>query len=218
VSRTPSITGIILAAGTGSRMGRTKQLLPFRGQTILESVIDNALASALDQVIVVLGFQAVTVAQVIAGKNVTVVVNPLYESGQSSSLKAGLQAVTREADAVLFLLGDQPLVTPETINRILAEFERSPHSPVVLPLFAGKRGNPALFSRETFARIERLSGDYGARSLFTEYAGHILEVAVNDQSIHLDVDTEVDYHRLLESTESEKSDLQFKKEFLRAPI
>ncbi|HIJ86084.1 MAG TPA: molybdenum cofactor cytidylyltransferase [Desulfuromonadales bacterium] len=198
MNRVPRITGIVLAAGTGSRMGRTKQLLPFRGQALLECVVGNARASSLDRIIVVLGFQADAVAQLFAANDVTVVVNPAYESGQSTSLKAGLHAVTQEADAVLFLLGDQPLVTPETINRIISHYERFPHCPVVVPVFEGRRGNPALFSRETFARIEALSGDCGARSLFAEYAGNILEVTVNDRSIHMDIDTEEDYHRLLE--------------------
>ncbi|MFZ4856580.1 MAG: molybdenum cofactor cytidylyltransferase [Desulfuromonadaceae bacterium] len=198
MSRTPRITGIVLAAGSGRRMGQTKQLLPFRGQTLLECVVDNASASTLDRVIVVLGFRAEALAHLFAEKDITVVVNPSYESGQSSSLKVGLQAATHEADAVLFLLGDQPLVTPETINRIISDYERFPHSHVVVPVFEGKRGNPALFSRETFTRIESLSGDCGARVLFAEYAGHILEVAVNDRSIHMDIDTEEDYRRLLE--------------------
>ena len=203
--RAPRITGIVLAAGKGSRMGRTKQLLPYRDQTLLECVVDNACASTLDRIIVVLGFQADALARLIVGRGVTVVLNPSYESGQSTSLRAGLQAVTDEADAVLFLLGDQPLVTSETINRILSDYERSQHSPVVLPVFEGKRGNPALFSRETFARIEALNGDCGARSLFAEYAGRILEVTVNDPSILTDIDTEEDYHRLLETTERGKN-------------
>ena len=198
MSGAPRITGIVLAAGRGSRMGRTKQLLPFCGRTMLECVVDNACASRLERIIVVLGFQAEALVHLISGRDITLVVNPSYESGQSSSLKAGLQAVTDEADAVLFLLGDQPLVSTETINRILLEYERSPHSPVVLPLFEGRRGNPALFSRETFARIETLSGDCGARSLFAEYAGRIVEVTVSDRSIHTDIDTEEDYQRLLE--------------------
>ncbi len=198
MSRAPTVTGIVLAAGKGSRMGQTKQLLPFRGQTMLECVVDNALASRLDRIILVLGFQAEAVARLFEGRDVTVVINQLYESGQSSSLKAGLQEVTHEADAVLFLLGDQPLITPETINHILSGYERSQNSTVVLPLFEGRRGNPVLFSRETFSRLATLSGDCGARSLFAEYAGHILEVAVSDRFIITDIDTEEDFHRLLE--------------------
>ncbi len=197
MSRTPRVAGIILAAGKSSRMGRTKQLLPFRGQTILECVVDCALASSLQRVIVVLGHQADALEPLLKGRDVTVVINCLYDKGQSTSLKAGLRAVTEEDEAVLFLLGDQPLVTPETINRILTAYETSPASPIVLPVFEGKRGNPVLFSRETFSRLETLSEDQGARPLFEEYAGRILPVPVADPSIHFDIDTEGDYQRLL---------------------
>lgn len=193
----PRVAGIILAAGKGTRMGRTKQLLPFRGKTILECVVDNALDSSLERVIVVLGHQADIVEPLLKGRDLSVVVNPCYGNGQSSSLKAGLQAVTDEIDAVLFLLGDQPLVSTEIINRILNAYATSPACPIVLPVFQGVRGNPVLFSRETFARLETLADDCGARPLFEEYAGRILPVPVDDPSIHFDIDTEEDYQRLL---------------------
>ena len=197
MNRLPRVTGIVLAAGKGSRMGRTKQLLPFRGQTILECVVESALASSLERVVVVLGHQVDILEPLLKGKNVTVVCNPLYDSGQSSSLKAGLQSVAENSEAVLFLLGDQPLVTPNIIDLILSAYAASP-SPVVLPEFAGKRGNPVLFSRETFPRIHTLNGDCGARPLFNEYAGRILRVPVADPAIQLDIDSEEDYRRLLE--------------------
>ncbi len=197
MSRLPSVTGIVLAAGEGRRMGRTKQLLPFRGQTILECVVENALVSCLQRVIVVLGHQADILEPLLKGRDVGVVINPDYGSGQSTSLKAGLHAVTDEVDAVLFLLGDQPLITPETINSILTAYQLSTSSPIVLPLFEHRRGNPALFSRETFTGIKGINGDCGARALFEKYADRILEVTVDDPAIHMDVDTEEDFCSLL---------------------
>lgn len=193
----PKVAGIVLAAGESSRMGRTKQLLPFRGKTILECVVDSALASSLDRVVVVLGHHADEIAPLMKGRDVTVVLNPCYAAGQSSSLRAGLRALDAEVDAVLFLLGDQPLVTPVIIDSILAAYAASP-TPIVLPACEGRRGNPALFSRETFPRIEALEEDQGARPLFAEYVGRILTVPLPDPAIHFDVDTEDDYRRLLE--------------------
>jgi molybdenum cofactor cytidylyltransferase len=178
-------------------MGRTKQLLPFRGKTILECVVDSALASALDCVIVVLGHEADKIELLLKDRDVKVVRNPDFAQGQSSSLKSGLQALGGETEAVLFLLGDQPLVTPEIIDRILAAYAASP-SPIVLPVCEGRRGNPVLFSREIFPRIEALGEDQGARPLFAEYAARIHKVPVADPAIHFDVDTEADYRRLLE--------------------
>lgn len=180
----------------GQRMGTAKQLLPFRGQTILECVVDNALASRLQQVIVVLGYQAGLLEPLLKKKDVSLVFNPLYQSGQSTSLKAGLETVTDEAEAVLFLLGDQPLITAETINTIINAYETSARAPIVLPVFEGKRGNPVLFSRATFPHLEKLHDDCGARPLFEEYAGQILSVPISDASILFDIDTPADYQRL----------------------
>lgn len=196
MSPSPRVAGIVLAAGKGSRMGETKQLLPFRGQTLLECVVDHALASALHRIVVVLGHEADALERLLRDREVTTVVNPRYEAGQSSSLRAGLGVLTEETDAALFLLGDQPLVTPETIDLILSAFEASP-SPIVIPVFAGRRGNPVLFARETFPRIQGLRGDCGARAIFTEYDGRMLTVPVPTPDILLDIDTEEDYRRLL---------------------
>lgn len=199
--RRSQVAGIILAAGAGSRMGRTKQLLPFRGQTILESVIDSALASSLHRVIVVLGHEAEVLSARIAHRNLTIVHNAEYARGQSSSLKAGLQALTAASDAALFLLGDQPLITPATIDQLLAAYATTP-SPIVLPVFEGRRGNPVLFDRETFATMATIDEDCGARSLFSQYAERLLKVPVADPSIHFDIDTEDDYRRLLQDFSS----------------
>ena len=196
--RDPSnVVGVILAAGEGSRMGSVKQMLPFRGRTILECVIDSAIDSALMKVVVVIGHRADLLEPMLTGKDVTIVINEDYKSGQSSSLKAGLRALPEQAGAVLFMLGDQPLITPETINLILHAFQVF-QSPIVLPMSNEKRGNPVLFSRETFSRLEALTGDCGARPLFQEYAGHILQIETGDHSIHFDVDSEEDYRHLLE--------------------
>lgn len=196
MSSQPKVAGVILAAGEGTRMGRTKQLLPFRGKSILECVVDSALASSLHQTVVVLGHQADLLIPLLENRAVDTVVNSDYRLGQSSSLKAGLRAVNGDVEAVLFLLGDQPLVSPALIDRILAAYATSLNL-IVMPVFDGKRGNPVLFSRETFCRFEALRDDCGARPLFEEYAGNILALTVCDQAIHFDIDTEDDYLRLL---------------------
>ncbi|MEI6209187.1 MAG: molybdenum cofactor cytidylyltransferase [Desulfuromonadales bacterium] len=192
-----NIVGIILAAGEGSRMGAIKQMLPFNGKTILQRVVDNAITSSLQSVVVVVGHCADLIVPTLNGNTVTVVINGAYKSGQCSSIKAGMGTVPEGVDAVLFILGDQPLVTPDTINLLLNAY-RTSGAPIVLPTFNGIRGNPVLFSRETFRRLELLDCDSGARPLFDEYPGRILQVPVDDCSIQFDIDTEEDYRRLCE--------------------
>jgi len=196
MNRTSCIAGIVLAAGESARMGRTKQLLPFRDRTVVECVVAAALASSLSYLVVVLGHEAEHIRPLLRGKNLVIAVNPDYADGQSSSLKTGLRALTEETEAVLFLLGDQPLITPECIDLILSAYRTSP-APIVLPVYAGRRGNPALFSRETFPHIATLSGDCGARAIFEKYADRILTLPVADPAIHFDIDTEEDYRSLL---------------------
>lgn len=191
------VAGIILAAGEGSRMGRTKQLLPFGGKSILERVVESALDSALHRVVVVLGHQAERIAPLLAGRGVEVALNPEYRRGQSSSLKCGLRHLGADSDAALFLLGDQPLITPALIDTLVRRYRESPR-PIVMPVYQGVRGNPVLFDRETFSRIEELDADCGARALFQEYRGRLLPVPVADPAIHFDIDTAADYRRLLQ--------------------
>ncbi|MBE0577081.1 MAG: molybdenum cofactor cytidylyltransferase [Desulfuromonadales bacterium] len=188
----PRVAGIILAAGSSSRMGRPKQLLPFRGHTLLECIVDTALNSSLSKVVVVLGHRADELRPLLAGRDVTVVLNDDYQRGQSSSIQAGLRTVREDVDAALFLLGDQPLVTPETIDSILSAYAVS-QGLIVMPVFDGRRGNPVLFDRQTFDDIDSLTGDTGARLLFQDYANHIVEVPLHDPSVHFDVDTEQDF-------------------------
>lgn len=195
MSRRPRVAGIVLAAGVSSRMGRPKQLLPFRGQTILECVVDGALRSPLDKVIVVLGHKFESLSSLLAERDATVVLNSRYERGQGSSVKAGLREVRGEVDAVLFLLGDQPLVTWKTIGRLIDSYGRRP-SPIVLPIYNGKRGNPVLFDSLLFDRLASLPDEVGARVLFHQYADRILQVPVSDPGIHFDIDTEQDFQDL----------------------
>ncbi|MGM0574346.1 MAG: nucleotidyltransferase family protein [Myxococcota bacterium] len=97
---------------------------------------------------------------------------------------------------MLFLLADQPPVTPESIDEILGAYRACP-TPIVLPVYEGRRGNPAVFDRETFPGLRALAPDQGARALFDRFGERILRVPVADPAIHLDVDTEEDYQRLL---------------------
>ena len=183
----------MLAAGDSSRMGRPKQTLPFRGKTVLEAVVDTALHSTLDKVVVVLGHCAAELSSLLSGrKAVGLIVNADYLRGQSTSTKLGLQAVQNDADAVLFLLADQPLVSLATIETLLEAF-RQRQSPIIQPVFAGRRGNPVLFGRETFAHFDALADDQGARSLFKIFGERVRQLDVPDPYIHFDVDSEADY-------------------------
>ncbi|MBU5613845.1 nucleotidyltransferase family protein [Geomonas azotofigens] len=190
-----NVAGIVLAAGEGRRMGRLKQSLPFRGKSMLETVVDHALASSLYRVVVVLGHGAGELVPLLETRPVTVAVNADFGAGQASSLKAGLMALTADSDAALFLLADQPLVSAETIDAIVSAY-REGDAPVVAPYWQGRRGNPVLFGRETFPLLANLQGDAGARGILSRQPELVLALPVADRGILFDVDTEEDYRVL----------------------
>ena len=145
------ISGVILAAGSASRMGKTKQLLSFGKNTLLGQVVQNAGESVLHEIIVVLGHSADEIEKVIDLSGTKVVMNTAYLEGQSTSLIKGLENVSSICDAAIFLLGDQPLVTAAIINRLIDAYETS-SAPIVIPYCKVKRGNPVIIARSLFHR------------------------------------------------------------------
>jgi molybdenum cofactor cytidylyltransferase len=194
-SQSPKISGIILAAGRAERMDKVKQLLPFRETTILGQVIENALGSSLQEVIVVLGYEAEKIRQVIDFGSARIVVNADYSDGQSTSLKAGLSAISDDSTAALFILGDQPLVGSDVIDALVKCYRRQ-SAPIIIPTYGGRRGNPVLIDRGIFPRLESLEGDVGARILFDEYSHELREIEIGGEDIIFDVDTADDYAQL----------------------
>ena len=198
ISQDPIIvSGIVLAAGKAARMDKVKQLLPFRGTTILGRVVENALGSSLHEVIVVLGHALEDIRKVIDFGHARIAVNADYCDGQSTSLRTGLAAISDESAAAMFILGDQPLVGAHVINAIVKRYGQA-LAPIIIPTYNGKRGNPVLIDRAVFPRLQSLEGDVGARVLFDEYADIICEIEMGDKSIAFDVDTIDDYARLQE--------------------
>jgi molybdenum cofactor cytidylyltransferase len=195
-SSTGKISGVILAAGSGSRMGKTKQLLPFGKKTLLGQVVQNAKESSLHELIIVLGYNADKIEKAIDLSGTKVVRNTAYSKGQSTSLIKGLENVSSICDAAIFLLGDQPLVTAAIINKLIAVFETS-DAPIVIPYCNGKRGNPVIITGSLFHRLKSLTGDTGPRVLFDEFKDSVLKVSVPDKAILVDVDTQDDYEKLI---------------------
>ena len=197
------VTGIILAAGSSTRMGEPKQLLDMGGRPLLQWVIDNACRSRLDEIVVVLGAHAEEIEQRIvvpAGGRVRVAYNPEHASGLASSLKAGLRACAPKAAAVAVLLGDQPNVTSTLINQVVEAFRGSMYQ-AVRPLFVGDDspgvpGHPVVISRAMWPDLERLSGDQGAGRLLAAHPEWVEIIRLAGQA-PVDVDSRADYDGLL---------------------
>ena len=137
------VTAIILAAGLSKRLGRNKLLLPLGDETVLHKTAKAALASAVSEVILVTGHEEAEVKQAVEGLSVHTTHNPRYAEGQSTSMIAGIEAAPEDAEAYLFVLGDQPLLTPGIVNGLIALYEESrPDALVAAPTFQGQAREP----------------------------------------------------------------------------
>jgi molybdenum cofactor cytidylyltransferase len=184
------IAGLVLAAGRSTRMGGPNKLLEeINGRPLVRIATEQVLASRAKPVIVVTGHQKERVERALAGLPVTLVHNPDYAEGLSTSLKTGIAAVPAQVDGAIVCLGDMPQVSAALIDRLIAAFEPERGALVVIPTIAGKRGNPVLWARRFFGDLAALEGDVGARHLIGGYAEAVAEVAVEDAAALTDVDT-----------------------------
>lgn len=189
------IAAMVLAAGTSIRMGRQKLLLPLReGRPLIRLSLERVLEAGLDDVVVVLGRDAEAVAAALAGLAVRTVVNPRYAEGQSTSLRAGLDALRPGTEAAVITLGDQPLPDPGLIGRLVAAF-RETRSAIVVSRYRDGRGNPVLFAASLFGELRAVTGDQGGRGVIARDPTRVGEVAV-DAPMPPDVDTWADYEAL----------------------
>ena len=190
----PSIAALVLAAGSGTRMGRLKQLLPLGDRPVLRHVIDALQDAGVGEIAVVCGADPSIYQQAVAGSSARLVPNPNEESEMADSLRIGLGQLAAGASGVLVCLADHPLVHAGTC-RLLIDKHRLLPDTIVVPAFRGRRGHPALFPagviREIFTR-------HSLRDVVREDPGRVLTVDVGDEGVVLDMDTEGDYRKAVE--------------------
>ena len=189
--RARQVCAIVLAAGRSRRMAPLNKLLVAdgKGLPMISRVVDNVLASRARPVIVVTGHERERVEEALAGRPVLFAHAEDYAEGLSASLKAGLRAVPPDAEGILVCLGDMPLVTGPTLDRLISAFDPEEGRAVVQPTFRGKQGNPMLWSREFLEEMLAISGDIGARHLAAKHADRLVEVEMADDAVLRDFDT-----------------------------
>ncbi|GAC1360555.1 MAG: molybdenum cofactor cytidylyltransferase [Ktedonobacteraceae bacterium] len=188
---------IILAAGRSSRMGQGqhKLLLPLGDRPVLAHVLDTILASQARPLVVVLGYQAEQVRAILAPyatqPEITIIENPDYQQGMSTSLRKGVEALlaaSHAADGALIILGDQPLMTPHVINTMI-ETRQVTGKRIVAARYNGKRGNPTLFAASLFPELLEITGDEGGRTVIERHRQEMTTLEMGDDTPNYDVDT-----------------------------
>jgi molybdenum cofactor cytidylyltransferase len=189
------VSGLVLAAGTSSRLGtQTKQLLPWQDTTILGWVVRRAEASLLDEVMVVVGHEAETIRRHVALRRARFVNAPDFQEGCTSSIRAGLEALHPHSEAVVLILGDQPGIEPETVAAVV-EGWRHMQAPLVRVSYRGRSGHPMLFAKALFGQLKALHGDKGVWKLCDAHPEWVREVAI-DRPYPGDINTWEDYTKL----------------------
>lgn len=200
--------GIILAAGASTRYGESKQLLRLKDKCLIEWVLNAALNSKLNQIVLVLGYAYQKILQTLGEKSqhskLSIEINPEFEKGQSQSLRTGLSKVISDFPAVMFLLGDQPMLNAATINILLQRFWADDKD-ICVPICRGKRKTPAIFSRRFYTQLMGIKGDMGARQLIDENPDRVLTVEIDNPIYFFDIDTKKDFERLKKKLEQSVS-------------
>jgi molybdenum cofactor cytidylyltransferase len=192
------IASIVLAAGSSTRMGlRNKLLEPVCGEPMVRRVAAIALGSGAEPIVVVTGHEAAEVGAALQGLGVTLILNPDYAEGLSTSLRAGLSALPPGIDGALILLGDMPEVEGSVVSDLMASFTGM--SAICLPVRHGRKGNPVLWGSRYFPEMMELTGDLGAKPLMARHEAQLIEVEVATDSILHDVDAPEDLARLKQS-------------------
>jgi molybdenum cofactor cytidylyltransferase len=193
------LTALVPAAGMSTRLGRNKLLLSFKGKPLIAHALDTLLASAVDEIVVILGHQADQVRAAIGERRVRFVENRDYGEGLGSSVRAGFAAIPSHATAIMIYLADQPLLEPGEVNFVISAFGEAGASnkSIVVPFFRGQRGNPVIVNSSYKASVLALAGDTGCRQVIKQNPDQVLTVEMETDHVVRDIDTLEEYERLL---------------------
>ena len=191
------ITMIVLAAGKSTRMrGKNKLLIKIEGIPMIRRVVQTTLESKVDEVIVVIGWQAQKVRALLNDLPCRLVVNKNYEKGQSSSVKAGLAEISPMTRAVLILPGDVAMIDFLSINKVIEQYERGKHQ-IVIAAHKRETGHPILFDRQLFPEIEHIDEQtFGLKAIVQRHKGGGRLVETGSTNVLKDVDTPEDMEKL----------------------
>jgi molybdenum cofactor cytidylyltransferase len=191
-----NIGAVVLAAGGSTRLGKAKQLLPFRGETLIKRVARIAAEAGCDPIVIVVSEIGDAIRQEVGTTRATVIENAEWQRGLGTSIRRGLREIARSVDAVVLLTCDQPFVDRGVIAELISTQEET-GKPIIASSYANTLGVPALFDRSCFKALLALPDDSGAKKLIEEKPDDVASIAFEDGAI--DIDTAEDFERLTEN-------------------
>lgn len=188
------VSAIILAAGLSARMGQNKLLLPYQGKPVIESVLEKILQAGFDEIILVTNNSEIS--KIGQSKDVKIIWNNDSHKGQSYSIKLGLKHAPVN-NALMFFVGDQPLLDLRTIRSLLEVFQANRQTKIVVPVCQGKRGNPVIFPACYRDGLSNLTGDVGGKTIINHNLDEVIFVQIENIQVLSDMDNKEDYENLL---------------------
>ena len=189
------ISAILLAAGQSKRMdGENKLTKELRGIPLIKLSVKNILASSIDELIVVFGYQKEIIEKLIdPNVKIKFVFNKDFESGMASSIKIGLNNLSEKTEAFFICLGDMPMVNHNIYNQLI---KSKNNKEIIVPNYKGQQGNPVLFNKSMKEKVIDISGDIGAKKILELNKDKILNLEINDQGVTKGFDTQDNFNSL----------------------
>ena len=187
------ISAILLAAGQSKRMnGENKLIKQIQDIPLIKLSVKNILASSIDELIIVLGYQKEIIEKLIdKNKKIKFVFNKDFESGMASSIKTGLNHLSKKTDAFFICLGDMPMISQNIYNQLI---KSKNNKEIIIPTYKGQQGNPVLFSKSMKKVIMSVNGDVGAKKILEMNKDKILFCKINDISVTKDFNTKDNFN------------------------
>lgn len=187
------VSAILLAAGQSKRMvGENKLTKKILGVPLIKHSVKNILAASIDELTIVLGYQKEIIEKLIdKNEKIKFVFNKDFESGMASSIKTGLNNLSKKTEAFFICLGDMPMVSHDIYNQLIKSKD---NKEIIVPTYKGQQGNPVLFNKSMKEKVLNITGDAGAKKILELNKDKILNLEINDQSITKGFDTQDNFN------------------------